>query len=373
MAVKNILISGAEVRDRYFGNRGAEHLLRTTVSRLRSMGMQPCVTFGQVDPFLVAELGLHEYVGNPRLDRLDGLIPEFRTKRLLNLKALDGVLDASGFALGDAWGVDTAQWVQRKYRQWAKAGLPIVALPQAYGPFDDDDLADMCRGALNSCTLVFPRDTVSAAHLSSLNLAHEIRQPVPDITIGETLSDKAKVRENRLVIVPNWNLAARGNSGAYFDSLTESVKWGFSQGMEVVGVLHEGQKDMALLRKLRVDTGIRIIGDLTGWETKEYIAGSALAVSGRYHAVIAALTTGTPVLTHSWSHKYLEVLKQFGVEEWLTAPDEPESVAAKLDGLVDFDEVSALHDRRKSMKRSVDKMWDDVEQSFNGASGTNHE
>lgn len=367
MAVKNILISGAEVRDRYLGNRGAEHLLRTTASRLRSMGVQPCVTLGQVDPFLVNELGLHQYVGNPRLDRLDAALPEFKTKRLVNIKGLSGVVDASGFALGDAWGVDTAKWVMRKYRQWEKAGIPIIALPQAYGSFDDADLARMCRDAIDRCALVFPRDDVSASHLESLDLAKAVQAPVPDVTIGESLGVKTEARFNRLVIVPNWNLAARGDSGAYFASLSEGAKWGVSRGMEVVGVLHEGRKDLALLQQLRSETGIRILGDLTGWETKEYIATSALVVSGRYHAVLAALTTGTPVLTHSWSHKYLEVLRQFGVEEWMAAPDEPSAVSPKLDTLAEFSDHSPLGERRNRLKVSVDRMWDSVESILSSA------
>lgn len=369
MAVKSILISGAEVRDRFLGNRGAEHLLRSSASRLRSMGMQPCVTFGQVDPFLVAELGLRQYVGNPRFDRLDAAIPEVRTKRYVSLKGLSGVVDASGFALGDAWGLETAKWVARKYRQWDIAGLPIVALPQAYGPFEDEKLANMCREALGRCAMLFPRDDVSAEHVKNLGLRIASDAPVPDITIGESLMTRTGVRENRLVIVPNWNLAARGDSRAYFASLSESAKWGISQGMDVVGVLHEGKKDLELLQHLRAETGIRILGDLTGWETKEYIAGSRVVVSGRYHAVLAALTTGTPVLTHSWSHKYLEVLRQFGVEDWQAAPDEPAVVFAKLNSLLSFAKDDVLREHRKTMKLSVDSMWSSVEDLFASKAG----
>lgn len=367
MAVKPILISGAEVRDRYLGNRGAEHLLRTTASRLRSMGIQPCVTYGQVDPTLIAELGLYQYVGNPRIDKFDAVFPEMRSKRLVTIKGLGGVLDASGFALGDAWGVETAKWLVRKYRQWDNQKLPIIALPQAYGSFEDPALAAMGREAINYCTLVFPRDDVSAGHLRGLNLRTEVKSPVPDITIGESLPNRTPARESRLVIVPNWNLAARGDRGAYFASLTESVKWGLGRGMDVVGVLHEGRRDLELLQQLRAETGLRILADLTGWQTKEYIAGSAMVVSGRYHAVLAALTTGTPVLTHSWSHKYLEVLRQFGVEEWLTAPDDPASVFSKLNALDDFADSSNLDERRMTMKLSVDAMWDAVEEAFSGA------
>lgn len=370
--MKSILISGAEVRNRYLGNRGAEHLLRTAASRLRSMGMQPCVAYGQVDPALVVELGLHQYVGNPRAENLDKLLPKMQVHRLVNIKALDGVLDASGFAMGDAWGVNTARWLLRKYRQWNRNGLPIVALPQAYGSFEDRELASMCREALAYCTRVYPRDAVSAAHLKSLGINSQVLSPVPDITIGETLTDRTTARSDRLVIVPNWNLAARGDSGAYFASLVESVNWGNSRGMEVVGVLHEGRKDLELLQHLRAETDIRILADLTGWQTKEYIAGAAIVVAGRYHAVLAALTTGTPVLTHSWSHKYLEVLRQFDVEDWLTPPDDPACVFARLDAVSVFTGNTNLQKRREIMKDSVDRMWAEVEDTFASAPVSAH-
>lgn len=367
MALKTILINGAEVRDRHVGNRGAEHLLRTTASRLRAMGLQPAVTFNQVDPALVAELGLAQYVGNPRIDKIDSILPGFRTKRFVGIKGLGGVLDASGFALGDAWGTNTAKWVLRKYRQWDNSSLPIIALPQAYGTFNDPALAAMCREALGYAKIIFPRDNVSAEHLHGLGLNHIVQDAVPDITIGESLRRAKARRENRMVIVPNWNLAERGDRGAYFQSLLEATRWAESRGMEVEGVLHEGRKDLALLQQLRTETGLRIIADLTGWETKDYIAASTLVVSGRYHAVIAALTTGTPVLTHSWSHKYLEVLRQFGVEEWLASPDDPDSVGARLAELSQFSEYDALAARQAHMQSKVERMWTQIEAELQGA------
>jgi len=41
-----------------------------------------------------------------------------------------------------------------------------------------------------------------------------------------------------------------------------------------------------------------------------------VAVS-RFHAMVGALSIGVPVAVVGWSHKYLEVMKQFGLEEFV--------------------------------------------------------
>lgn len=368
MALRTILISGAEVGDRFLGNRGAEHLLRTSASRLRSMGLQPAVTFGKVDASLSAELGLVQYIGNPRIDKIDKFLPRFKTANFVNIKELSGVLDASGFALGDAWGTETAIWLKRKYQQWDSHGVPVVALPQAYGSFTSPELEKLCFDALSICRLVYPRDKTSAEHLQSLGLGTNLCDPVPDITIGEELQGPKSQRARRMVLVPNWNLAERGDKGTYKASLLESIRWAHRHDLEVVGVLHEGSRDLELLRQLQSEEPIRILADLTGWETKRYIAESEIVVSGRYHAVLAALTTSTPVLTHSWSHKYREVLSQFGVEEWLADPSDPSSVSKQLDHISASVKTDKLSDHKQLLTSSIDAMWGQVQNLLNSSS-----
>lgn len=362
--MKTVLILGAEVRDRFTGNRGAEQLLRTAATRLRSMGYQPAVTFGQVDPALVMELGLTQYVGNPRLTALDRWTPTAPGNRYVTIKSIYGVLDASGFALGDAWGMETAKWINRKYEQWARAGIPIIALPQAYGTFEDDQLRATVSNALSLCSLVFPRDEESAAHLRGLGGDIRIGDTTPDITIAETTDDVEVPRRPRMLIVPNWNLLRGTPSSSYLDSLAAAARYGQSRGLEPIGLLHEGSKDFEVLKQLRLTENVRIEASTTGWETKRYIARSTIVVSGRYHAVVAALSTNTPVLTHSWSHKYQEVLSLFGVPSWLRKPDLPEGIEGHLDQLVSIDSAATLSAAKKTAVYRIEQMWSAVEASL---------
>lgn len=359
--MKTVLISGAEVKDRFLGNRGAEQLLRTAAGRLRSMGIRPAVVWGQVDSALVSELGLREYIGNPRTSSFDRLVPKFETDHYVSLHGLDGVLDASGFALGDAWGLHTATWLERKYRQWRARGIPVIALPQAYGSFEKPGVKEKAKQALTHCSLVYPRDDVSNGHLVELKLGSRLGEVTPDITIGEPFQVVGS-RSKRLVLVPNWNLKERGNSSAYLDVLDKTVRIASERGYEVVGLLHEGSRDLAVLNELPSRSLMRIEASMTGWATKSFIGSSEVVVAGRYHAVLAALTTGTPVVTHSWSHKYQAALELFDASSWLCDPTDTNAVVPALERVLSTNSVESMTAGKLEAGLRVDRMWTQVAQ-----------
>ena len=333
------------------------------------MGYQPAVTIGQVDPRLRGELSLKQYVGNPRLQAMDRFVPPIDTHEVATLKTFRAVLDASGYALGDPWGSHTAMWLLRKYEQWSRRGLKIVALPQAYGPFRDTEVRKLAATALSKCDRIYAREEESYGHLLSLGIDENLCRICPDITIGERWVKARRARANRLVIVPNWHLANGAGSGRYVQTLADVAAWGAANNLQVVGLLHEGARDLSILDEVAKVSAIRIISDLSGWDVKEYIAGSALVVAGRYHAVVAALTTGTPVMTHSWSHKYRQLLRDFGVEGWLTDPEDSTSTIQGLETLLADDVSEAIAGRQAEMIDEVDRMWVDVQRVLSRGSG----
>ncbi len=46
------------------------------------------------------------------------------------------------------------------------------------------------------------------------------------------------------------------------------------------------------------------------------IGKTACVVGSRYHALVAALSQGIPCMALSWSHKYRELLKPFGLGKY---------------------------------------------------------
>ncbi len=51
---------------------------------------------------------------------------------------------------------------------------------------------------------------------------------------------------------------------------------------------------------------------------KAIISKSELVITGRFHGMVAALGSGVPVIVTSWSHKYREVLDDFGLGDLAT-------------------------------------------------------
>ncbi|WAM16833.1 polysaccharide pyruvyl transferase family protein [Rhodococcus sp. JS3073] len=324
------------------------------------MGYSPAVTVGQVDASLRNEILLKQYIGNPRLQTIDSFVPRIDLEGIATLRTFRGVLDASGYALGDPWGTHTATWLSRKYDQWKAQGLTVVALPQAYGPFEDRDVRELAVSALKNCDRIYAREQESYDHILSLGIDGDICRICPDITIGEGWTDNTIERAKRLVIVPNWHLSDKRGSSEYIECLTEAAEWGKSNGFEVVGLLHEGPRDLEILRRVSQRSPFPIISDLSGWDVKKYIAESAVVVAGRYHAVVAALATGTPVITHSWSHKYKQLLRDFGVEHWLTEPGDAVGTIRGIESMVAEDSSEALRRRKLELIGEVDRMWSDV-------------
>jgi polysaccharide pyruvyl transferase WcaK-like protein len=53
--------------------------------------------------------------------------------------------------------------------------------------------------------------------------------------------------------------------------------------------------------------------DLTAGELRHLVALSSVLVTSRFHAMISGLATSTPTVVVGWSHKYREVLDDFGL------------------------------------------------------------
>lgn len=68
-------------------------------------------------------------------------------------------------------------------------------------------------------------------------------------------------------------------------------------------------------------------------ELRALIARSQALVTSRFHAMISALATSTPLLVVGWSHKYEEVLDDFGLTDLAVPYDRftPDELAERFD------------------------------------------
>lgn len=67
------------------------------------------------------------------------------------------------------------------------------------------------------------------------------------------------------------------------------------------------------------DVADLVVADATPHVLRALVARCDVLVTSRFHAMVSALATATPVLVVGWSHKYGEVMADFGVEAHMVA------------------------------------------------------
>lgn len=96
---------------------------------------------------------------------------------------------------------------------------------------------------------------------------------------------------------------------------------------------------LELLRELGGDAAILDVRSMNGTQIKNAIAACEVLVASRYHACVAALSSGVPVMVLGWHYKYEELLQWYGQQEWLLSQNDCDK-----DRLIEmFDQFWARH------------------------------
>jgi polysaccharide pyruvyl transferase WcaK-like protein len=83
---------------------------------------------------------------------------------------------------------------------------------------------------------------------------------------------------------------------------------------------------------------VGIDADLSAGELRHLIGMGQVLVTSRFHAMISGLSTCTPTVVVGWSHKYREVLDDFGLAEFgmdSTALSHPEEIVQQVQRCID--------------------------------------
>lgn len=357
-------------------NKGAQLLLAASAKRLIDMGHVPVVSArdvsrearrssGAVGMFSVERLGQLRSLGLDSLPRsLAGRLP------VSGDAGFDYVLDASGYSLTDAWGLAPVNSRCSRLGRWAGRGTGFAMLPQAFGPFSSPEMRTGVSKILSHADRVWARDQASFDYVTQLGSEGPIVSVAPDITITHNVGRPGAAATGSVVLVPNWNLATRsGEDGerTYLTALAEIASVLISRGQPVLGMSHEGKRDFDLISAVaeRVP-GMQIVAPTTGTEAKAVLAGADVVIAGRYHALVSALSSGVPVIAHSWSHKYASLMEDFQVVDGLA---DPLVAAATLDRVAALNieaERARLAAVKPQVAARVDAVWGEVAELLAG-------
>src|SRR5688500_10946083 len=113
------------------------------------------------------------------------LTPGFIRKRWYYIieGEINVVLDCSGFGFGDIWGAKKASDKLGKHiAKWKKKGKKVIMMPQAFGPFLNEELIIVMKNIINYADLICARDQESLKYLKQLCGENDKIICAPDFT-----------------------------------------------------------------------------------------------------------------------------------------------------------------------------------------------
>ena len=261
------------------------------------------------------------------VSRIYDKLPQ-RARALLGLiseKDVDIVLDCSGFAYGDFWGESKlSKRLARHLERWKTQGKQLILLPQAFGPFSSDSFKAQVNKLIQFADLIYVRDRTSFSHLQSVFSQSRNISQSPDFTcLVKQL--RAPQTKTGVAIVPNEKIISSGTitTSNYIKILEYVVnKLMLEYNKEVSLILHETTSDKRIADTLSKTLPIKIIQIPNPVELKEALSHFEYIISSRYHAILSALNSGVPAIVIGWSHKYNELMTEWGIEALQIDPKE---------------------------------------------------
>ncbi|MEI6389625.1 MAG: polysaccharide pyruvyl transferase family protein [Verrucomicrobiota bacterium] len=234
------------------------------------------------------------------------------------------ILDCSGYQFGDPWAALAKVQSLRllMYQLFSGAGGKIVMLPQSLGPFRDRRVASVAAGILHLADLIFVRESVSRQHALDLGCPPARIRIAPDysILVPPQVPDCPDEWAHRVCVVPSQRMIDKTPPEAgstYVAALQRCFDWIWDQGLEPCILVHDTE-DRPLARSLQESATRPLkVFDPPPRKAKGILGACRAVVGSRYHALVGALSLGTPAIGTGWSHKYRGLFQDYSCEECL--------------------------------------------------------
>ncbi|MBP7830482.1 MAG: polysaccharide pyruvyl transferase family protein [Kiritimatiellae bacterium] len=286
---------------------------------------------------------------------------------LRQFRAIVRGVDAVACAWGDGYVGKPAWRILQKTFPLQQAGIPLVLVTASLGPFRAGLDAWLARRALALFDRLTVRDLNSQRHLRAAGLSDVrclpdtafVLEPAPDAAVDEILrregipSGESPVGINPSILLHHRFSAVNGRPyPPVVAALIEHVRRatqrpvlliphqiypaGFPGLTPEIRLSWDGDDRAAaelVFQSLASREGVyALAGDYSPAEYKGILKRCELFVGGRMHAVISAVSAGTPSVIMQYSHKASGVMEMLGLSDRVWDIRSPESA---LSGLVE--------------------------------------
>lgn len=288
------------------------------------------------------------------------------------VKNIDYFIDASGFGFTDQWNpsnrvVDT--W-EKQLRGYSEQGSKIIFLPQAFGPIELPNTKRELSILNQYATTIMAREKISYGYLQKCGMDMSKVKLFTDFTslVAGEIPVKYKHLNGGICIIPNMRMLDKGSVSFenYLTFLTSAIDIGLSKGYKVYLLNHEGKADEQLAYRCveKLNDCIDIVTGINALEVKGLISTSHLCISSRFHGVASALNSCVPCLATSWSHKYAELFKDYGMNNSVLDLTNIEDCLATINTYIDIGNNCKIRETLKLqhpiIQENTKKMWEYV-------------
>ena len=349
-----------EIHGGQFNNKGALKMLITCKNTLEiqypnaTFVVDKCVgTLEQINSLGLKTLCIKRgWMGSSRfrkglfIQRMIAFINEWCPplfKNSITLNKVDALVDVSGFAYTDQWGYRPSQDFA-KLSSWYKCkGKKVIMLPQAFGTFQTSKIKAAISKIIDSCDLIYARDSTSYSHLIDINPTKEVIQQAPDLTLfaNSTIEDNQAGLNKNVAIIPNMRMLDQGGifwKSNYIKYLNLIVDLCFQKSLNPIFVIHDQSGEDSQVAEMVLSKRTDIIDQIKTddpWELKNILSECYFVVGSRFHGLVAAISNGVPVIAIGWSHKYAELLSEFKMEKFLITAEKNGDLVSE-----DFNSIS---------------------------------
>jgi len=377
-----------------FSNKGAEAMVLTVVDAIcrRLPDVNIYIHVHQRDFEQARDNGLLPVKKGQPTSMISRLASKIRTASMYY--KCRAFIDVGGYQFGDPWGAQLAERKTRSLRHCDRFGNLIFFMPQAWGPFSTARISKAVHSIIDDCTLAFVRDKTSlqaVEHIvgknhSKVRFAHDIAWNFrgADLSVGRQLIQDGGLlkRDNSITIgiTPNLRVYEKfegaKQENQYIKFLRDIIQHLCSaHSAQIILLGHEIRQDNSKVKDDRtlcnyllssLDRSLPVIHldrVLTAAQVKSVIGNCDLLLSSRYHALIAGLSQGIPVVAIGWSHKYDELMNDVGLDSYVIRVENGvEKATSHLDEILSRmpDVWRIVAGKTTAMKQSGQQALDEV-------------
>lgn len=284
---------------------------------------------------------------------------------------ITAVIDASGFAFGDQHGPKPTETMAKSCRRWKSQGKKIILLPQAFGPFTSRRIRNACRIMTEHCDLIFAREEQSYQHLVEVGGQQAHIRIAPDFTavVPGNLPDGWQPKDNTVFVVPNMRMldkTERNTAERYIPFLADAIKAVLRNGLHAVILIHTPE-DRDLVKPIQdiCDFPLDVVEETCPLRLKGILGTAYAVLSSRFHALVGALSQDVPALALGWSHKYAQLMQDYGCPEAVAHVGDQVTLTRWLEAIVcegTRKEIrERLNQRNQHLRTRVEEMWSAVD------------